>query len=64
MKILLQEYMFQHNLSVRQVAVATGVPKSTISDICNGSDPRLDTMEQLARGLNCRITDLFDSPYK
>ena len=65
MRIQLQSYMFKHNLSVRQVAIATGIPKSTISDICNnGVMPRMDTMEQLAKGLNCRITDLFDSPYK
>lgn len=64
MKILLQEYMFKNNLSVRQVAISTKLPKSTISDICNGTMPRMDTMEDLAKGLKTRITDLFESDYK
>ena len=63
-RILLQDYMFRYGLSVRQVAIATGLPRSTVSDICNGVSPRMDTMELLAQGLHCRITDLFDSPYK
>lgn len=64
MRILLQDYMFDSDLSVRQVAIATGVPRSTISDICNGVMPRMDTMELLARGLHCRINDLYESPFK
>lgn len=64
MKILLSELMYNRNLSVRQVSLMTGIPKSTINDIMNGKSPRLDTLEQLAAGLKVRITDLFDSPYK
>lgn len=65
MTILLQDYMFQHNLSVRQVSISTGVPRSSISDICNNDVmPRMDTMEQLAKGLHCRIGDLYESPFK
>ena len=64
MKILLSEIMYDRNLSVRQVSLMTGIPKSTINDIMNGKSPRLDTLEQLASGLKVRITDLFDSPYK
>lgn len=65
MKILLQEYMYSKNLTVRQVSLAAKIPKSTISNICNNKRmPRMDTMEQLAKGLKIKITDLFDSPYK
>lgn len=56
--------MFEKNLSVRQVSYMTGIPRSTISDICNGKIPRLDTLEQIAKGLNVKITDLFESSYK
>ena len=56
--------MTQKNLSVRQVSCMTGIPRSTISDICNGTIPRLDTVEQIAKGLGVRITDLFESNYK
>lgn len=65
MKILLQEYMYNKNLTIRQVSVVTKISKSTISNICNGKRiPRMDTMEELAKGLKVKITDLFDSPYK
>lgn len=64
MKILLRQIMNDKNLSVRQVTILTGVPKSTINGIMNGVIPRLDTMERLAKGLNVHIIDLFESPYK
>lgn len=62
--MLLNKIMYERNLSTRQVEILTGVPKSTINDIANGKAPRLNTLEQLAKGLNVKITDLFDSPYK
>lgn len=65
MKILLQEYMYSKNLTIRQVSVVTNIPKSTISNISSGKRmPRMDTMEDLAKGLKVKITDLFDSPFK
>ena len=64
MEILLDKIMFKRNLSVRQVSILTGIPRSTISDILNGTMPRIDTLELLAKGLKVNINDLFDSPYK
>lgn len=65
MKILLNEIMYRENLSVRQVSIMTGVPRSTISDIMNGKKmPRMDTMEQLAAGLKITISELYESEYK
>ena len=65
MKILLDKIMYEKNLTVRQVSYMTGIPKSTISNICNGNRvPRLDTLEQLAKGLGVKITDLFESDYR
>lgn len=65
MEILLADIMYNKNLSVRQVSILTGLPKSTINDIMIGRTvPRLDTLECIAKGLNLRITDLFSSPFK
>lgn len=65
MKILLEKIMSEKNLSIRQVAIATGLPKSTVADIMSGKkSPRMDAMEQLAKGLKVRISDLYESPYK
>lgn len=65
MKVLLDEIMFKRNLTVRQVEIMTGVSKSTIHRIiCKQTSPSADTLELLAKGLNVRITELFESEYK
>ena len=65
MKILLDKIMYLKNLSVRQVSIMTGIPKSTVYDIMTGRKiPRIDTMEVIAAGLKIRISDLYESPYK
>lgn len=57
--------MANQNLSVRQVAILTGVSKSTVSRIANNEiSPTADILEALAKGLKIRIYDLIDSPYK
>lgn len=65
MKILLDKIMYERHMSVRQLEIKSNIPKSTINDIMNGrTSPRLDMLEQLAKALDCRITDLFDSDFK
>lgn len=64
MVILLDKIMNSKNLSVRQVSILTGVPKSTISDIMNGTMPRIDTLEAIAKGLKIHISDLYESDFK
>lgn len=65
MKILLDKIMSRKNLTIRQVSILTGVPRSTVADIMSGrTSPRMDTMEQLAKGLKVRISDLYESECK
>lgn len=65
MKILLDEVMYQRNISIRQLQILSGVPRSSIEDIMSGrSMPRMDTMEKLAKALKCRISDLYESDFK
>jgi len=65
MKILLDKIMRDKNLSTRQVSIATGISKSTVSRIANGEiSPTADTLELLAKGLKVRISDLIDSLYQ
>nr|DAM14459.1 MAG TPA: helix-turn-helix domain protein [Caudoviricetes sp.] len=63
MKILLDDYMRKNKLSIGKVSVMTGLSKSTIYEIKNGSMPQVDTLELLAKGLHIRIRDLIDSPF-
>lgn len=65
MKILLQKIMYDRNLSIRQVSILSGVPKSTIQDCMNeNANPKIQTLEKLAKGLNCHMTELVMSDYK
>lgn len=65
MKILLYDYIIKHDLTFRQVAELTGIPRSTVSDIANGkTSPTMNQMEQLAAGMKITISDLFESDYK
>lgn len=65
MKILLTKIMYEKDVSVRQLSNATGIPKSTISNIATGKySPTLDNLEKIAKALKVRISDLYESPYK
>lgn len=65
MKILLGDIMYERNLTARQVEIMTGVSKSTVSRIANDQIvPRLDTLEELAKGLHIKISDLYESDFQ
>lgn len=65
MKILLNDILRNKNISFRKAASKIGVSKSTLFDIANGKiDPKLSVLEKIAQGLQTRISDLYDSPYK
>ena len=63
MKLLLDEIMEQRNLTERQVSILTGLSRSTVHEIRKGSMLRADTLEQLAKGLKIKISDLVESEY-
>lgn len=65
MKILLGDYMYKRNLTARQVEIMTGISKSTINRISNSQiSPTMDVMEQLAKGLGVKISDLYSSDFQ
>ena len=65
MKILLGDIMYERNLTARQVEIMTGVSKSTVSRIANNQIvPRLDMLEELAKGLHIKISDLYESDFQ
>ncbi len=64
-KIKLWEVRTAKGLKLEAVALLTGVSKSTLNNIENGkTSPTLANLEKIARGLDCRISDLYDSEYK
>lgn len=63
--IKLWEVRTAKGLKLEAVALLTGVSKSTLNNIENGkTSPTLANLEKIARGLGCRISDLYDSEYK
>ena len=63
MKLLLDEIMEQRNLTERLVSILTGLSRSSVQEIRKGAMPRVDTLEQLAKGLKIKISDLIESDY-
>lgn len=63
-KILLKELLKRKRLSYRKAEELTSVSKSALCDIANGEiDPKLSTLEQIAKGLNVKIRDFIESDY-
>lgn len=60
MKILLDKYMNENNLTNRKVAYMTGVSKTTIGAIRNGRIPKMTTLDKIAKGLGIDLNDLYE----
>lgn len=57
--------MDSKDITHRELARLSGIKKSTIGNIKNGKkSPTMNEMERLAKALNVKITDLFESFYK
>mgnify|MGYP002580880099 FL=1 len=52
-------------VSLEKLSEMTGISKSTLNNIDNGkTSPKIIQLEKIAKALNVRITDLFESEYK
>ena len=52
-------------LTLIELSEKTGISVSALDDYENLKRfPRIDKLELIAKALECRITDLFDSEYK
>lgn len=53
------------NITLVKLAVLTGISKSTLNNIENQKvSPTIAELEAIAKALNMKITDLFESDYK
>ena len=65
MEILTWQARRNKNLTLIKWATVTGLSKSTLNNIETGKvAPTLDELEAIAKALNVKITDLFDSDCK
>lgn len=65
MEILTWQARTKRGLTLRQLETATGIGKTTLNNIENGLvSPTLAELEAIARALDARISDLYNSEYK
>ena len=65
MKILIRNYRKIKGMSIVELAKLAELSKSTISNIENNIvSPTMNQMENLAKSLEVKITDLFESDFK
>ncbi len=66
MIINLYQIRTDRELTLRELARLTGIGKTRLNNIENAISraPDLTELETLAKALDCRITDLFQSDYK
>ena len=65
MEILTWQARTERGLTLRQLEAATGIGKTTLNNIENGLvSPTLAELEAIARALDTRISDLYNSEYK
>ena len=65
MKILTWQARSDKRISLVKLSQMTGISKSTLNNIENERvSPTVAELEAIAKALNVRITDLFDSDYK
>ncbi len=65
MEILLWQARTNKGWVLEQLEKKSGVSKATLNRIENGqTSPTMDVMEKVAKALNIRISDLYESEYK
>ena len=65
MEVLTWNARTTKSLTLKQLEEITGISKTCLNDIENGkTSPTLFQLELIAKALDMKITDLFDSEYK
>lgn len=65
MKILTWQARRSKKITLIKLSEVSGISKSTLNNIENERvSPTMKQMEAIAKALNMRITELFDSDYK
>lgn len=65
MVVLTWQARSNKSITLIKLAELTGISKSALNNIENEKvSPTLDELEAIAKALDARITDLFDSEYK
>ena len=65
MKILTWQARIRKNITLVKLSKLTGIGKSTLNNIENEkTSPTMNQMEAIAKALDMKISDLYESPHK
>lgn len=65
MEVLTWQARNKRGLTLKQLEAITGIGKTTLNNIENGLvSPTLNQLEAIARALDVKMSDLYDSVYK
>ena len=65
MEVLTWQARNKRGMTLKQLEAATGIGKTTLNNIENGLvSPTLNQLETIARALDTKMSDLYDSVYK
>lgn len=65
MEVLTWQARIKKGMTLKQLETATGIGKTTLNNIENGLvSPTLIQLEAIARALDVKMVDLFDSDIK
>ena len=65
MEVLTWQARNSKKMSLVKLSKLTGISKSTLNNIDNGrTSPTINQLEAIAKALNVKISDLYDSEYK
>ena len=65
MRILTWQARIKKNITLVKLSKLSGIGKSTLNNIENEkTSPTMNQMEAIAKALDVKISDLYDSPYK
>lgn len=65
MEILTWQARTRKKLTLKQLSAMTGLSKTTLNDIENGKvSPTLRELELIAKALEVKMSDLYESEYK
>ena len=64
-EIKIREMRDKKRISLRKLSRKTKISIGALNNYENNkTSPTLDNIEEIAKALNCKITDLFESEYK
>ncbi|RHT97345.1 MULTISPECIES: helix-turn-helix domain-containing protein [Erysipelotrichaceae] len=65
MELKIWKERIKRNVTLRDLSERTGISRAALNNYENGiRSPTIEQLEMIAKALDCRISDLFESDFK